>query len=96
MDKAFTGLTGFRRIVDDIVIFDNNTTQHADHVRQFLRRCEEKHITLNTKKWQYAQREVDFAGFIISDKGYKIDPSITDAIARFPTPSNHTDLRSLG
>ena len=56
MDEAFAGLTGFRRIVDDIVIFDNTTTQHADHVRQFLRRCEEKHITLNTKKWQYAQR----------------------------------------
>ena len=29
-----------------------------------------------------------FAGFIISDEGYKIDPSITDAIAKFPTPSN--------
>jgi hypothetical protein len=24
MDEAFAGLTGFRRIVDDIVIFDNN------------------------------------------------------------------------
>ena len=95
MDEAFAGLMGFRRVVDDVIIFDSNIEQHADHVRQFLQRCEEKHITLNIKKWQYAQTEVDFAGFIISDKGYKIDPSITDAISKFPTPSSRTDLRSF-
>ena len=67
MDEAFAGLTGFRRIVDDVVIFNNNIKQHADHVRQFLWRCKEKHITLNIKKWQYAQTEVDLAVFIISD-----------------------------
>ena len=68
MDEAFAGLTGFRCIVDNVIIFDNNIEQHADHVRQFLRRCEEKQITLNIKKWQYAQTEVDFAGFIICDR----------------------------
>ena len=26
------------------------------NVRQFLQQCEEKHITLNINKWQYAQR----------------------------------------
>ena len=36
MAEAFTGLSGFRRIVDDIVIYDSNATQHAHHVRTFL------------------------------------------------------------
>ena len=32
MAKAFTGLLGFRQIVDDIVIYDSNATEHAHHV----------------------------------------------------------------
>ena len=32
MDEAFVGLTGYRRIVDDVVIYDSDTTQHTDHV----------------------------------------------------------------
>ena len=50
MDEAFVGLTGYWRIVDDIVIYDGDEAQHTDHVRQFLRQCSERKITLNTKK----------------------------------------------
>ena len=38
---------------------------------------------------------MDFAGFILSPRGYQIDPSITQAIADFPTPGSRTDLRSF-
>ena len=95
MDEAFSGLTGYRRIVDDIVIYDSDETQHAQHVRQFLQRCAEQRITLNPDKWEYAQPHVTFAGFSLSQDGYSVDSSITDAIANFPTPSNRTDLRAF-
>ena len=95
MDEAFAGLTGYRRIVDDVVIYDSDTTEHTNHVRQFLQRCSDKHITLNTTKWKFAQPEVDFAGFTLTADGYRIHQSITEAIAKFPTPNNRTDLRSF-
>ena len=95
MDEAFAGLTGFRRIVDDVIIYDSNPEQHSDHVRTFLQRCADKKITLNTNKWEFSQTKVDFAGFTISAEGYHIDSSITTAISMFPTPSNRTDLRSF-
>ena len=95
MDEAFAGLTSYRRIVDDVVIYDSDATRHADHVRQFLQRCKERKITLNTDKWQFAQTHVTFAGFRLSADGYRIDQSITDAISKFPTPTNRTDLRAF-
>ena len=95
MDEAFEGLSGYRRIVDDVIIFDSDEAQHARHVKQFLSRCAEKSITLNLDKWQFAQTEVLFAGFLLSPEGYRIDRSITDAIAKFPTPASRTDLRSF-
>ena len=68
-DEAFTGFTGYQRIVDNIVIYDSDEAQHTDHVRQFLRRCSERKITLNTEKWLFAKTEVNFAGFHLSTVG---------------------------
>ena len=95
MAEAFVGLTGFRRIVDDIIIYDDNELQHATHVRQFLQRCADKQIALNPDKCKFCQTKVTFAGFTLSVEGYQIDHSITDAITQFPTPTNRTDLRSF-
>ena len=93
MDEAFNGLSGFRCIVEDIVIYDNDVIQHESHViRSF---CNDHKITLNTSKFKYAKPEVQFAGFILSADGYRMDPAITDAIEQFPTPTNRTDLRSF-
>ena len=86
MDEAFAGLSGYRCIVDDVVIYDNDEAQHAGHIRQFLQRCTEKKTTLNTDKWQFAQAKVHFAGFALSADGYRIDQSITEAISNFPPP----------
>ena len=88
MAEAFSGLTGFRRVVDDIIIYDSDEHQHATHIRQFLQRCADKHIALNPMKCKFNQREVTFAGFTLSAQGYQVDCSITDAISQFPTPTN--------
>ena len=95
MAEAFEGLTGFRRIVDDIVIYDQDEASHIDHVRQFLQRCCNQGISLNKDKWQLCQTCVTFAGFQLSRDGYRVDPSLTDAIAEFPIPATRTELRSF-
>ena len=94
-DEAFAGLLGFGQIVDDILIYDSDTHQHTQHVWQFLQRCTEKQITLNIAKWEFAQPTISFAGFNLPSEGYHINPAITHTIANFPTPANHTDLRSF-
>ena len=95
MAEAFNGLSGFRRIVDDFVIYDSNITDHISHVQQFLERCAENNIALNTEKCQFSKTQVTFAGFQLSSSGYKIDPAITEAITKYPTPANRSDLRSF-
>ena len=95
MAEAFAGLSGFRWIVDDIVIYDSDATQHANHVRAFLQRCADKQIALNLEKCRFCQTQVTFAGFQLSGDGYQVDGSITDAISNFPTPTSQTDLRSF-
>ena len=95
MYEAFQGISGFRHIVDDIVIYDSDATQHAAHVLEFLNRCAEKKITLNLDKCKFCETSVSFAGFQISAAGYQVDHTIIDAISKFPTPANRTDLQSF-
>ena len=95
MAEAFKGLSGFRRIVDDFVIYDNNITDHISHVQQFLQRCMDNNIALNVDKCQFFRTQLTFTGFQLSSSGYKIDPSITEAITNYPTPTSRSDLRSF-
>ena len=80
----------FCRVVDDVVAFDRDQYQHIEHVRQLLRRCEKKRISLNGDKFKFCLTEVQFAGFKLTSTGYSVSPEITDAIANFPTPSSRT------
>ena len=55
MDEAFTGLCNYRRIIDDVIIFDRDRSTHLAHVRQFMQRCADKGISLNKEKFKFAQ-----------------------------------------
>ena len=52
-------------------------------------------ITLNRDKWEYAQPQMTFEGIQLSQDKYNVDTAITEAITRFPTPANCTDLRAF-
>ena len=70
MAEAFTGLSGFHQIVDNIVIYDNDATENAHHVKQ---RCADRQIALNLDKCHFFQQEVTFAGFKLCDDDYQVD-----------------------
>lgn len=42
MDEASAGCDDFRKIVDDVVIFDSDPQKYVQHVRQILHCYEEK------------------------------------------------------
>ena len=94
MYEAFEGLSGFHRIVDDIVIYDSDVTQHASLSENFYKDVLRK-ITLNLDKYKFCESSVTYAGFQLSATGYQVDHTIIDAISKFPTPTNRTDLQSF-
>ena len=51
-------------------------------------------IILHPGKLQFCQREVEFAGFHITDSTVKPLDKYLRAIAEFPTPSSITDIRA--
>ncbi len=88
-------LKDFHKIVDDVVAFDSDPRDHIHHVRRLLQCCQEKSISLNREKFKFCQTEIQFAGFKLTSEGYSVSSEITDAIAKFPSPSSRTDLHSF-
>ena len=58
--------------------------------------CAKNSVTLNPKKFKFAQRKVDFCGFTIGWDSYHPSADTISAIRSFPMPSQPTitDIRS--
>ena len=88
-------LDNTERVIDDTLIHDRNLNDHIARVRNYLEECRKHRVTLNRKKFEFAQEEVKFVGFIVGKNGVKADPAKIEAIKKFPEPSNITELRSF-
>lgn len=73
-------------------MYDRDKESHINHVRQFLQCCQDEGIALNKEKLQLCQPCVTFAGFQLSSDGYRVDPSLTESISKFPSPATYTEL----
>ena len=58
-----------------------------------LSHCNENGLVFNPNKFRFARREVEFAGFLITEDGIKPAAKYTAAIRDFPTPSNISEVR---
>ena len=62
---------------------------------RFLDTCARNGITLNPSKFVFAQDEVEYLGFIISQDSVKPGPTMINAIKEYPAPTNITEMRSF-
>lgn len=96
--EELEGLNGICNIADDILIFgsgDNYEEAEKDHdsnITALLKRCSDRNIKLNKKKFKFKLNSVKFMGFIITNEGLKADPEKIECITSMPIPTNKTAL----
>ena len=93
MDEYLNGVPNLAKIVDDCALYAASEKEHEQQVRQFLQRCEEKQISLNSEKMQVCKKSVKFGGFDLRPDGYSMSEDITRSIVNFPTPDSRKTLR---
>ena len=94
-DRALQGVQQCVKVVDDILLYDEDFNQHLQRVHTVLTRCRDHGLTLNKDKFVVAASSVKFCGYHLSQAGIEADEEKVRAIRDFPTPSNLTDLRSF-
>ena len=94
-DLAFQSLPDVKKVVDDILLYSADFKSHVAGLVKLLDKCREHKISLNPKKFVFAQNEVEYVGYQIGASGIRADPGKVQAIADFSTPKCRKDLRSF-
>ena len=82
------------REVDDILHHDTDLETHWWRSIDLLTLLGQSGVVLNPDKFNFARKEIDYAGFRITDSSIEPLPKYLDAIRDFPTPTSITDIRS--
>jgi hypothetical protein len=93
-DEVIADVERKTKCVDDTAQWDEDIETHWWRVVDFLYLCGRNGIILNFEKFQFSQREVDFAGFNVTETGIKPLEKYLRAISEFPTPTCTTDIRA--
>ena len=67
--------------LDDIIVFSRQSfEEHVEHVRTVFRRLRQQGIKLKPATCKLFRKEVCFLGRIVSEDGYRVDPSGITAV----------------
>ena len=94
MQRALNGLNpkNGRQFVaaylDDILIFCSTLSEHLTHLRRVIDRLLSAGLKLKPTKCQFVKKEVEYLGHVITPKGVKPNPRITESVQRFLASHN--------
>ena len=94
-NQAISEHLNMQKVMDDVLLYDEDITEHYNNVKSFLDCCRTNSITLNPKKFCFGEKTVDFVGYKINEEGVSVDDNKIEAIRSYPTPRNVTDLKSF-
>lgn len=81
--------------IDDILIYSPAFDLHLQHLQLVLDTLRQHQFYLKQSKCQFAQQKLMYLGHIISVEGVSTDPSKTEVMLKWPTPSTVTELRAF-
>ena len=93
-DEVIADVDRKTKCVDDTAHWDDDLSVHWWRMLDFLELCGRNGIVLNFDKFQFAQREISFAGFRVTESEVQPLDKYIRAISEFPTPKRTVDIRS--
>ena len=82
------------RCIDDTLLWDESIESAFWHTFDYIKLCADNGIVFNKEKFAFAKDVVEFAGFEVTQSGFRPPSRIIDAIKKFPLPNTITDVRS--
>ena len=82
------------KCVDDAVMWDTDLKEHCQRMIDYLELTDRNDIILNPSKFQFAQREFEFAGVLVTSNDVKPLLKYLESIRAFPKPTSISDIRA--
>ena len=100
-DEIIQDIADKERCVDDTCLWDRfgdnkekSISEHFFRTCQYISLCGKAGIIFSKKKFQFCQKQVEFIGFSLDERGVKPTSEFLSSIRDFPTPEDITGVRS--
>ena len=93
-DELISGFENKVKCVDDTCMWADSVEAAFLQTCRWLDLCARNGITLNPKKFQFAQDTVEFAGLTVTREKIKPNQKFLNSILQFPTPKDITGARA--
>jgi hypothetical protein len=81
--------------MEDLIIYSPTYEEHLELLHEVFKTASDNNVGFNREKTSFANATGDFAGYRVTEDGFRPNPELTRAIREFPQPNNITDLRSF-
>ena len=81
--------------VDDMIVKSKKKEGHIINLRKFFERIKKYRLRLNLQKCTFGVTIGKLLGFLVSDRGIKVDPSNIKAILEMPPPKSEKTIKGL-
>lgn len=93
MDNILRDIDCAFAYLDDILISSPDEATHKADLERVFKRLNDNGIVINLPKCVFAQRELPFLGFLVSEKGISPLPNKVKVILEYPRPKTVEHLR---
>ena len=94
-DQIVARFVNHRKLVDDSVLWAGTIEESFMQTCDFLAHCSRAGVVFGEHKLQFCQREVEYVGFMVGDKGIRPTGNMLTTISEFPRPRDLTSVRSF-
>ena len=95
IEQLLSNIEGVFPYIDDILICADTLEEHDIRLKNVLLTLQKANVQLNVKKSEINRSQVNYLGFILSEKGYQPDKDKVKSIVDAPTPLNQSELKSF-
>jgi hypothetical protein len=81
--------------LDDIVVYSRTLADHERDVRAALQRLKDAGLCAKKSKCELFMHEIEFLGHHVGRDGLRVMNEKVDAVQKWPTPTNASELRSF-
>ena len=81
--------------IDDILVYSRSVEEHEDHLRTILQTLREERLYAKFSKCEFWLDQVVFLGHVISSRGIEVDPRKIEAVLKWESPTNVSEIRSF-
>ena len=81
--------------IDDVLVCSRTFDEHLSHLREVFVRLRRAGLKLKAKKCLFLREEVPYLGHIVTKNGIKPDPSKTEKMDNYPSPTDVGQVRQF-